>query len=134
MKGSCLCGAIRISLSAPVKFTEICHCGSCRRAAGAPLMVWACVPRAGVEIEGEALRCFDSSPEVERTFCGNCGSSLTLWDRSEVDDLYIAVGILEDAEDCAPDFHIWRSERLSWLETTDALPRYLRFKRDSLLE
>ena len=50
------------------------------------------------------------------------------------DRLFVAVAALDDAISIPPEFHIWRSERLTWLDTVDELPRYLRFKRDGLLE
>lgn len=134
MKGGCLCGAVRIAISTPLDYAEYCHCETCRGATGAPVMAWACVPSDAVEIAGETLRRFDSSPSVARTFCGRCGTSLTFRDRDHAENLYVAVAALEDAESAAPAFHIWRSERLSWIDAMDGLPRYLRFKRDGLLE
>ena len=134
MQGDCLCGAVRITISKPLDYAEYCHCRSCRRATGAPVMAWACVRRDAVKVEGDALRQFESTPGVQRTFCGECGTSLTFWARESAETLYVAVAALEDAESCAPDFHIWRSDRLSWIDAMDGLPRYLRFKRDGLLE
>ena len=134
MKGGCLCGAVRITISTPLEYAEYCHCRSCRRATGAPVMAWACVRRDGVEVEGEALRQFDSNATVQRGFCDRCGTSLTFWDRDFAEHLYVAAAALEDAESCAPEFHIWRSDRLSWIDAIDTLPRYLRFKRDGLVE
>ena len=134
MKGGCLCGAVRITLSSPVALAEFCHCTTCRRATGAPVMAWAGVARHGVEIEGKTLQRFESTPAVERTFCGRCGTSLTIWDRNHPDHVYVAIAALKEAESCAPEVHIWRSERLSWIETSDSLPRYARFKRDGVTE
>ena len=97
-------------------------------------MAWAGVERDAVFVEGGTLRRFESSPTVERTFCGRCGTSLTIWDRGHADQLFIAIAILEEAESCVPEVHIWRSERLSWVDTVDGLPRYERFKRDGITE
>lgn len=97
-------------------------------------MAWACVRKDAVEVEGESLRHFDSSETVERSFCGRCGTSLTFRDREYAEKIYVAVAALEDAESCAPAFHIWRSDRLSWIDGMDSLPRYLQFKRDGLVE
>jgi hypothetical protein len=130
MKGSCLCGAVRITISAPVELVELCHCKTCRRASGAPVMAWAGVPTTGVEVAGESLARFQSSASVERTFCGRCGTSLTIWDRDYANEIFVAVAVLEEADACAPEFHIWGSDRLPWLNTVDALPRYAGFKRD----
>ena len=134
MKGSCLCGAVQITISVPVELAEFCHCKTCRRASGAPVMAWAGVRRDGVDIQGEALRRFQSSPMIERTFCGLCGTSLTIREQDSSDHLWVAIATFEEAESCVPEFHIWRSERLSWVDTIDKLPRYLRFKRDRLVE
>ncbi len=134
MKGSCLCGAVQITISDPVELAELCHCGTCRRASGAPMMAWAGVSADGVRIEGDTVSRFSSSPTVERTFCGRCGTSLSIQDRDYPEQLYVAIAALEDAGSCAPEFHIWRSERLPWLDEAGDLPRYLKFKRDGLLE
>ena len=33
-----------------------------------------------------------------------------------------------------PDVHVWRSGRVSWFETADELPRYVRFKFEGIQE
>lgn len=133
-KGSCLCGGICISLSAEFELVEFCHCRTCRRATGAPVMAWAGVPTASVSIEGDSIGRFESSPGVERTFCNRCGTSLTISADTFPDQVYVAIAALDDAASIAPEVHIWRSERLPWLETADELPRYLQFKNDDLQE
>ncbi len=134
MRGSCLCGEVEVAISAPVDLAEFCHCKTCRRASGAPVMAWAGVERDAVAITGGTLRRFESSPAVERTFCGRCGTTLTIWDRDDAAQMFVAIAILEEAEACAPEVHIWRSQRLSWVDVTDELPRFLKFKRDGIVE
>ena len=41
---------------------------------------------------------------------------------------------MDEPERLPPAFHIWRSERLSWMETADALPRYVEFMGDGVRE
>lgn len=74
LKGSCLCGAVRFTVTGPVRDPGACHCGQCRKWSG---HVWA----AGIVDEGEIaiegpVRWFRSSAEAERGFCPECGSSL----------------------------------------------------------
>jgi len=76
----------------------------------------------------------ESSPGVLRSFCGRCGTSLTLADERFAEEVYVALAAFDDAEAPSPDIHIWRSERLPWLETTDELPRYAQFKSDGILD
>lgn len=131
--GHCICGAIRFCVTGDPVLTEFCHCQSCRRASGAPLMAWAAYDRAVFEvIEGEPVD-YASSPGLTRTFCGRCGTSLTLTDE-RIAEIYVAIAAFDDPEAVTPDIHIWRSHRLSWVETADDLPRYLRFKFQGELE
>ena len=97
------------------------------------------MPREGGVASGAGPRATtrdarDASPGVTRGFCGDCGTPLTLADARFPGEVYIAAASLDDPEALPPEFHIWRSERLSWLETADALPRYRRFKVQGELE
>jgi hypothetical protein len=69
-----------------------------------------------------------------RTFCGRCGTSLTLADDRFPDEIYVSVASLDNAEALPPEFHIWRAHRLSWLEISDHLPRYVEFRADGIME
>ena len=113
---------------------EFCHCRSCRRAAGAPLMAWAAFQCAEFAITAGVSTAYESSPGVVRTFCGRCGTSLTLADDRFPNEIYVSLGSFDDPEQLPPEFHIWRSHRISWLETSDGLPRYLRFRADGIEE
>ena len=131
--GHCQCGGVRFRISGEPVLTEFCHCRDCRRASGAPLMAWAAYHRAGfVLTEGEPVD-YVSSPGVTRIFCGRCGTSLTLADE-RFPEICVAIASFDEPEAIMPDIHIWRSHRLSWLETSDDLPRYLRFKSQDELE
>ena len=133
LTGGCMCGAIRYRIATASVMVEICHCGSCRRASGAPLMAWAAYPGEGFALTSGKPVAYASSPGVVRTFCGKCGTSLTLKDE-RFGEIYVALASFDAPERVVPEFHIWRSERLPWLETTDRWPRYLRFKFQGELE
>ena len=132
--GVCKCGDICFEITGKPVLVEFCHCRSCRQAASAPLMAWAGFDRAGVSLVRGTPQNYRSSSTVVRTFCGNCGTSLTLADDRFPDEVYVSLAAFDDDEAPVPEVHIWRSERLSWLETSDGLPRYLRFKSDGQVE
>lgn len=114
--------------------TEYCHCRSCRKATGAPIMSWAGVARASLRTLRGAPSTYVSSPGVERGFCARCGTSLTIWSEEFPEEIYVAIASFDDSEGFAPEIHIWREDRLGWLETADDLPRYRRFRADGILE
>jgi hypothetical protein len=132
--GGCLCGQIRFALSGEFRLVEYCHCRSCRRSVGAPVVAWAAVAEEGFEVLSGDMRSFESSPGVERTFCGRCGASLTIGAEAYANEIYVSLMALDDADAVAPQIHIWRSERVPWFDTNDTLPRFLGFKRDGELE
>lgn len=128
--GHCQCGAVRFHVAVGSMLTEFCHCESCRRSVGAPLMAWAGFSRDAVTITHGEPAAYESSPGVIRTFCGNCGTSLTLGDERCASEIFVATAAFEHpgaTDAITPDVHIWRSERLPWVETSDDLPRYRGF-------
>ena len=132
--GGCMCGAVRYRVSGETVLVEFCHCEDCRRATGAPVMAWAAFRHRAFDwIKGEPTK-FNSSPSVTRTFSGCCGTSLTISDERYADDIYVAPATFDESHTLAPEIHIWRSERLPWLETADRLPRYVRFEYEGILE
>ena len=133
-RGRCRCGDVRFQVTGQPYLVEYCHCRSCRHTVGAPLMAWAGFKRDAFALTGGRPRAYQSSPGVVRSFCGRCGSSLTLADERFPEEIYLALAAFDDTEAPPPEIHIWRSERLPWLETTDDLPRYVQFKSDGLRE
>ncbi|MFO0996857.1 MAG: GFA family protein [Alphaproteobacteria bacterium] len=134
LKGNCRCGDVQYMAAGKSVLVEYCHCESCRRAVGAPLIAWAAFRRDEFDVTAGNPAAYESSPGVVRTFCGRCGTSLTLTDKRFPDEVYVTLASLNDPEVLPPEFHIWRSQRLSWLETSDKLPRYVQFKADGRIE
>jgi hypothetical protein len=103
--GGCCCGAVRFEISAEPVLVEICHCRTCRRASGAPVMALAGIPVTGFRfVKGEPGR-FASSPGVTRSFCALCGTSLTLYSEAFPGEIYVSVCSLDDPEALAPEVH-----------------------------
>jgi len=132
--GGCRCGEVRFEVAGQPVLVEYCHCRSCRHSAGAPVMAWAGFKRDAFAMLSGDPTVHEASSGVQRSFCSRCGTSLTLIDARFADEVYVALAVFDDAEAPAPDIHIWRSERLPWLEITDDLPRYVQFKSDGTLE
>jgi hypothetical protein len=124
--GGCLCGAVRYQMTGQPLSVIYCHCQSCRKHAGAPVVALAGYRRDQMSYTSGAPKVFASSPGVGRAFCGACGTPLT-WegDGGDIGPMVeILVGTLDTPEDFAPECHIHDQERLPWFETHDSLPRY----------
>ncbi|MFQ5939578.1 MAG: GFA family protein [Alphaproteobacteria bacterium] len=122
-EGGCLCGAVRYRAEGSPLVVEYCHCGMCRKASGAPVVVWAYLPAAKVVFtRGEPTR-YRSSKKAVRGFCDRCGTPLTSAYVSGSDILYLTVASFDRPETVRPERHAWTSSRLPWLEIADDLPR-----------
>lgn len=74
LTGTCLCGAVAITIDAMHPEVDICHCTMCQRWGGA---FYAGVKGANVDVSGaEAVTVYRSSAWAERAFCKHCGSNL----------------------------------------------------------
>lgn len=74
LTGTCLCGAVQITVTAVHPEVDICHCTMCQRWGRA---FYAGVKGADVSVSGDdAVAVYRSSAWAERAFCKQCGSNL----------------------------------------------------------
>jgi hypothetical protein len=70
----------------------------------------------------EAPKVYKSSPEVERTFCGNCGTPLSFRSEKMSGVMHLFVAALDEPEKFEPTLHAAIEEKLPWLKLADGLP------------
>ena len=130
--GGCLCGAVRYEASGNPVSVIYCHCESCRKSTGAPVVALAGYKRDRVRFTRSERATYESSPGVKRGFCAHCGTSLT-WegDGDELGPLVeILIGTADDPSRLAPRSHIHHAERIPWFEVSDSLPRYREWEEE----
>ncbi len=124
--GGCMCGAVRFEATGAPLSTNYCHCTSCRKHTGAPVVTLVGYKIDQVKFTKGERKIYESSPGVGRAFCGQCGTPLT-WegDGGEFGPLVeLLISTFDDPNAFAPQGHLHHAERISWFETTDNLPRY----------
>jgi hypothetical protein len=80
-----------------------------------------------VRFTGAERKVYASSPGVSRTFCGECGTPLSYeaeWAGQTVVGLYIST--LDHPEKFPAEKHVFETDRISWFDVADSLPRYLK--------
>jgi hypothetical protein len=121
-QGSCLCGAVRISVSQPLGPADACHCSQCRKQTG-HYFASTNVPRAALSVEGEEkVGWYQSSRTVRRGFCTLCGSVL-FWDPIERDWTSVAMGAFERPTGTHLEIHIFTDDKGDYYEIADGLPQ-----------
>jgi hypothetical protein len=81
LSGGCACGAIHYECSADPVIMFNCHCRDCQQASGGAYAAIVVVPKTAVGIRGEPRYhkvVGRAGKAVERGFCPNCGSPVTM--------------------------------------------------------
>ena len=120
--GRCLCKAVSFEIEPPVTCVN-CHCESCRRQCSSPMTTYIGIPDSQWRWTGEKPNVYNSSPGVERTFCGHCGTPMSFRSERMSGVMHFYVAALEDPEKFEPALHVAIEEKLSWLNVNDNLPK-----------
>lgn len=126
INGSCLCGSVEYSLTAPPLQLGNCHCSMCRKAHGSAYATFAKLRRANFRFTAgeDLIKRYQSSAEIERSFCQQCGAKLTFeWSRAP-EFLWLAAGTLDDDPELRPQYHVFTDSKADWHDINDNLPRH----------
>lgn len=130
IKGSCLCGGVRIEIDQTDGPFEICHCNRCRKATGSRglpgisvLSANYCMTSGKELVSSFSAPILYEPPAYQTFFCSICGSLVPppepVGDRIEV-----PAGLLDDDPGIQPDKHIFVEFVPAWDRITDGLPEY----------
>lgn len=106
---SCLCGAVKITVSGEHREVGACHCSMCRRWGGGPAL--AVDVGKDVAIEGQDnISVYRSSDWAERAFCKSCGSNL-FYRLRQTGDHYLYAGLFDNQDDFALTAQVFIDEK-----------------------
>ena len=123
IQGHCLCRAVHFTMTGPHNWVGHCHCDSCRRAAGAPLVTFVGHPNGQWEWTGDIPKVYESSPGNFRHFCPSCGASVAYSSTRYPDEIHFHAVLLDDPGSLQPSEMYHADERLPWMpENYDGCP------------
>jgi len=131
LEGGCFCGAVRYRVTGDPKWSAHCHCESCRRAAGGPVVTYAGYETGRFAFTAGEPKVYAKVPGTERHFCGTCGSTLTFRSGRWPGEIHILLATLDDPEAVTPECHVHVDEQLGWIHMDDGLPTYTTVGSDS---
>lgn len=108
----------------------VCHCRSCRRAAGAPVVAWVTFRLPDFSFVRGTAAAFHSSAPVTRTFCPSCGTPLTYVHADRPDEIDVTTVSLDDPAAFPPTHHSWREDSIGWVRFGDGLPTFPTVRKD----
>jgi hypothetical protein len=122
--GGCLCGAVRYQINQSLITVSLCHCLSCRKATGSAGVSWIIIERENLTFFKGEPRTFKSSQNVIRSFCAQCGTSLTYQSENAPATIDVTTSTLDNPEDYPPTEEVWLSHKLPWQISIKSIPQY----------
>ena len=109
-----------------------CHCTDCRRITGAPVAAFAAFEENALQISPAWPSSKSFAPGVTRWSCPDCGSPLAAAFDYLPGQLYIPLGLIDQAGRLPLEFHAHDGDRLPWLQIADDIPRVVGSSRTIL--
>lgn len=121
--GACFCSAIAAELRGEPFWICYDHDDDCRRALGSPLTVWVGYRPDEFRLIRGTPKSFSKTKGVDRTFCPDCGTSISYSDEGLDNELYVSIGFLDHPERFKPQAHAYWDMKLPWVSFADDLPK-----------
>lgn len=121
--GRCYCGGITLSAQEAPQTVVYCHCTDCRRITGAPVAAFIAFEENAVQVSPAWPASMSFAPGVTRWSCPDCGSPLAAAFDYLPSQIYVPLGLIDQAAQLPPELHAHDRYRLPWLQIVDDLPR-----------
>ena len=117
-EASCLCGGIKLSYSGVIGPANYCHCEDCRRITGSAFNIGVRVGRKNLKLNATSeLKVYASigaKGEIQRCFCGTCGSPIYTLHPSKPEFAWVKAGIINNPEVVKPAYENWTKDKVPW--------------------
>jgi len=126
LEGSCLCGMVRVSLSALPLLTLACHCRGCQKLCASDYSLTAMFPADSFSITGDVARGGLRSKGREHFYCSSCLGFVYSRIAGADERINLRISVLDDAAALPPFVEVMTDEKQDWAEVSVA-HSYCRF-------
>jgi hypothetical protein len=128
LTGGCMCGVVRLEVSAPLLRALYCHCKRCQRRSGSAFSVNGLTQPGSLRINAGAENVREFRPEGGgwvKAFCAACGSQLYAANPDDPETKSVRLGVLDEDPGVRPSAHQFVDYAAPWLPLPDdGLPRF----------
>ncbi|NKB36058.1 MAG: aldehyde-activating protein [Gammaproteobacteria bacterium] len=127
IEGGCLCGEVRYSGEAEPMMVVVCHCTDCQKHSGGACSINVLLPRDVLQFEGQLNTYIgkgDSGHDVNRKFCGNCGSAIYNLPALMQDIFVLKAGTLDDVSWLEPTVEIYCDSAQEWAKIAEGVESF----------
>ena len=122
-KGSCLCGAVRFTVTGPLRGVIYCHCTQCRKQTGHFFAATNVLTEHLTVTGGDSVTWYAASPDARRCFCATCGSTL-FWKAHNYPYTSILAGAFDGDVGLVGLRHDFVADKGGYYQITDGLPQH----------
>ncbi|MBT8101557.1 MAG: GFA family protein [Gammaproteobacteria bacterium] len=124
--GNCLCRKIRYEFDDEPSDVSFCHCSICRRSSGSAFGAFFEARNESVRFVAGAdnLARFNCTERLQKQFCPNCGTMISVTHADYDGVTYFALGTLAEDVNVTPEYHQYVGSKAPWHEIGDSLPKY----------
>lgn len=118
LKGKCLCGNIKFTVSDRFKAFYQCHCKQCQQLTGSAFASNIFTDPDNIEWnsgQSNIATYEHPSRDFSKSFCNICGSAVPFLNKSKT-SLIIPAGSLDEPPNIQPQANIFTSEKACWLK------------------
>lgn len=118
LKGGCLCGKTKYSITSKLREGYYCHCRMCQLAFGNIFATYINIKKSEIKWKNKP-KYYSSSKFAKRGFCGTCGTPLT-FEFNDSENLDISVGSLDTPNLIRPISHFAIEKKVKkWFKEDD---------------
>ena len=125
--GTCQCGSIRYKVTMKPFVVYACHCHECQKLSTSAFSITMLLSSDGFELLSGKLKSFERESESGATticwLCPECGNRIYHGSTGTPGIIRVKPSTLENANDFAPQVHLWTCREQSWLKRFDEIPK-----------
>lgn len=114
LKGSCLCGAVQVSITALPLLTLACHCRDCQKLSASAYTLTTMFPSASFSHTGQLITGGRGRKGQAHYFCKSCLGFLFSRIGAGSDRINLRTSVLEQAALFQPFIELMAAEKMPW--------------------
>ncbi len=87
-------------------------------------MAWGRISKKQFRVIDGEPQSFNSSKDVVRYFCSNCGTEILYQNEMSSPDVDLPLGTLDNPGMTRPIYHLQTAEKIEWVSINDGLDQY----------